>query len=87
MGYLLYMCVRTTDADDVPYPYSFAYWNMLDEGRASPLRPEEPVYMARGLNKFLKIRQEEEDNTAAATASTSAEEVQDKIRDPEGEDL
>eukprot|EP01036_Dinobryon_divergens_P031669 gene31669-41112_t len=37
-------------------PRGFAFWNILDEGRASPQRPEEPVWMAAGLNKFLHVR-------------------------------
>ena len=41
-------------------PRGFAFWNILDEGRASPQRPEEPVWMAAGLNKFLRIRKEQQ---------------------------
>jgi hypothetical protein len=39
-------------------PRGFAFWDILDEGAKSPQRPEEPVWMAAGLNKFLKIRNE-----------------------------
>lgn len=39
-------------------PRGFAFWNILDEGLASPQRPKEPVWMAVGLNRFLKVRSE-----------------------------
>ena len=38
-------------------PRGFAFWNILDEGSSSPMRPKEPVWMAAGLNRFLKVRQ------------------------------
>lgn len=37
-------------------PRGFAFWNILDEGKASPLRPGQEVWMARGLNDFLHTR-------------------------------
>jgi len=37
-------------------PRGYAFWNILDEGKSSVRRPEEPVYMAKGLNSFLHIR-------------------------------
>jgi len=37
-------------------PRGFAFWNILDEGKCSLLRPDEPVWLASGLNDFLKIR-------------------------------
>lgn len=37
-------------------PRGFAFWDILDEGRASAQRPNEPVWMAAGLNRFLKVR-------------------------------
>lgn len=38
-------------------PRGFAFWNILDEGRASPQHPLVPVNMAEGLNEFLHIRE------------------------------
>jgi hypothetical protein len=40
-------------------PRGFAFWDILDEGRESKQRPKEPVWMAAGLNRFLKIRPHE----------------------------
>jgi len=40
-------------------PRGFAFWNILDEGAASPRRPQEPVWMAKGLNRFLHTREPE----------------------------
>jgi len=37
-------------------PRGFAFWDILDEGKCSPQQPEEPVWMATGLNRFLHIR-------------------------------
>eukprot|EP01031_Cornospumella_fuschlensis_P039102 gene39102-47577_t len=37
----------------------FAFWNILDEGKASVQQPGRPVYMAKGLNRFLHIREVE----------------------------
>lgn len=37
-------------------PRGFAFWNILDEGKASPQRPAEPVFLAHGLNTFMHIR-------------------------------
>lgn len=37
-------------------PRGFAFWNILDEGRVTARRPHEPLYMAAGLNSFLRIR-------------------------------
>ena len=38
----------------------FAYWNMLDEGRAPQSDPEHPVFMAKTLNRYLHVREEKE---------------------------
>jgi len=38
-------------------PRGFAFWDILDEGKISPQRPHEPVWMAAGLNGFLKVRE------------------------------
>ena len=38
-------------------PRGFAFWDILDEGKISPQRPHEPVWMAAGLNRFLKVRE------------------------------
>lgn len=38
-------------------PRGFAFWNILDEGRESAKRNGHPVWMAKGLNDFLKIRE------------------------------
>lgn len=54
---------------------------MLDEGKASPRTPEEPIYMARGLNSFMKTRAilpippvgEEQSKPTTATATTEGE--------------
>jgi hypothetical protein len=37
-------------------PRGFAFWNILDEGKESAKMKGTPVWMARGLNSFLKIR-------------------------------
>lgn len=37
-------------------PRGFAFWNILDEGKSSPQRPNEPVFLAKGLNAFMQIR-------------------------------
>lgn len=37
-------------------PRGFAFWNILDEGKASPMRPNEPVWLAAGLNRFMNVR-------------------------------
>mmetsp|Transcript_23017 Transcript_23017/g.31548 ORF Transcript_23017/g.31548 Transcript_23017/m.31548 type:complete len:414 (+) Transcript_23017:2707-3948(+) len=37
-------------------PRGFAFWNILDEGKASPMRPNEPVWLASGLNRFMDVR-------------------------------
>eukprot|EP01039_Chlorochromonas_danica_P003052 gene3052-3331_t len=37
----------------------FAFWNILDEGQTSKQFPNQPVFMARGLNRFLNIRPKE----------------------------
>eukprot|EP01038_Epipyxis_sp_PR26KG_P004314 gene4314-6112_t len=37
-------------------PRGFAFWNILDEGKASPQRPSIPVWLAAGLNRFLQTR-------------------------------
>lgn len=37
-------------------PRGFAFWNILDEGKASPMRPNEPVWLAKGLNRFMSVR-------------------------------
>eukprot|EP01040_Poterioochromonas_malhamensis_P004072 gene4074-4356_t len=37
-------------------PRGFGFWDIADEGKASVLRPNEPVWLASGLNKILKIR-------------------------------
>lgn len=37
-------------------PRGFAFWNILDEGKCSLQRPNQQVWMATGLNRFLKIR-------------------------------
>jgi hypothetical protein len=37
-------------------PRGFAFWDIFDEGRESQQRPKEPVWMAAGLNRFLKVR-------------------------------
>lgn len=41
-------------------PRGFAFWNIKDEGIASPRAPHIPVWMATGLNQFLKIRKNED---------------------------
>ncbi len=37
-------------------PRGFGFWDIADEGKVSVLRPNEPVWLASGLNKILKIR-------------------------------
>lgn len=37
-------------------PRGFAFWDILDEGKCSPQKPSEPVWMAAGLNRFLHVR-------------------------------
>jgi hypothetical protein len=37
-------------------PRGFAFWNILDEGKESPQRPNFPVWLAEGLNQFMHIR-------------------------------
>jgi hypothetical protein len=37
-------------------PRGYAFWCIKDEGLASPSRPNVPVWMAAGLNDFLRIR-------------------------------
>ena len=37
-------------------PRGFAFWNILDEGKESIKHAGRPVWMAKGLNDFLKIR-------------------------------
>ena len=49
---MAYTSLLATDEE----PRGFAFWNILDEGRSSPRRPHQPVWMATGLNKFLNIR-------------------------------
>jgi len=41
-------------------PRGFAFWDILDEGKISLQRPHEPVWMAAGLNRFLKVRENTE---------------------------
>jgi hypothetical protein len=36
-------------------PRGFAFWNILDEGKASPQQPDVPVWLAKGLNQFLDV--------------------------------
>lgn len=37
-------------------PRGFAFWNILDEGRSSPMNPDKPIFLASSLNSFLQIR-------------------------------
>ena len=37
----------------------FAFWDIADEGAASIGRPNEPVWLAKGLNSFMHIRESE----------------------------
>jgi hypothetical protein len=46
---------RVLSAEGVA-PKGFAFWNILDEGKPSPLEPTRPVWLASGLNTFMKIR-------------------------------
>ena len=55
-------------------PRGFAFWNILDEGRPSPQRPDEPVWMAAGLNKFLHIRKEQQQQQQSQSQSQEEEE-------------
>jgi len=53
-------------------PRGFGFWNILDEGMASSRRPEEPVWMAAGLNRFLKTRPVPPPPPPAASAAGDA---------------
>ena len=43
-------------SDEDLQPRGFAFWDILDEGKCSPQKPSEPVWMAAGLNRFLHVR-------------------------------
>jgi hypothetical protein len=37
-------------------PRGFGFWDIADEGKTSQQRPNEPVWLAQGLNAFMNIR-------------------------------
>lgn len=51
-----YAQLRSESVDSTPR--GFAFWDIADEGKASPQRPEEQVWMAAGLNRFMNIRRQ-----------------------------